>query len=250
MPENLAQEQTMETRRYDLPIAATLRLQSRSGKVVVIAEGRDDVEAETDDLEAFAEDGGRTLLVRSSRGGSKPLTVRCPIETDVVIGTQSASVKLSGRLGLVHVTTMSGSIEVESAEELDLRTMSGNVDVGTCRGRCRLSAVSGTVNVGQSDRTAVGTVSGSIKIGKVLGDVKARSVSGSIDMRASGDSAIAVKTVSGRVRIALPAGTEPATFFKTRGHVTCDFPRGDDCRIEAASLSGAIEIVSTPSGAA
>jgi DUF4097 and DUF4098 domain-containing protein YvlB len=233
----------METRRYDLPVAATLRLQSRSAKVHVIAEGRDDVEAETDELEAFAEDDGRTLLVRSARSGTKPLTVRCPIETDVVIGTQSGNVTLQGRLGLVHVTTMSGSIELESAEEADLRTMSGSIEVGTCRGKCRLSAISGKVTVGQSDKTAVGTVSGSIKIDRVSGDVKARSVSGSIEMRASGDSAIAVKTVSGKVRIELPRGTEPATHFKTRGHVTCDFPAGDDCRIEAASLSGAIEVV-------
>jgi DUF4097 and DUF4098 domain-containing protein YvlB len=211
--------------------------------VHVIAEGRDDVEAETDELEAFAEDGGRTLLVRSARNGSKPLTVRCPIETDVTIGTQSGDAKLEGLLGLISVTTMSGSIELESAEEADLRTMSGSIAVGTCRGKCRLSAISGKVTVGQSDKTAVGTVSGSIKIERVSGDIKARSVSGSIDMRASGDSAIFVKTVSGRVRIELPQGTEPATVFKTRGRVLCDFPPGHDCRIEAASLSGAIEIV-------
>lgn len=233
----------MERRRYDLAVAATLRVQSRSGRVHIIAEPRDDVDAETDALEAFSEDGGRTLLVRSSRGGTKPLVVRCPIETDVVVGTQSGSVKVEGRVGNVHVTTMSGSIAVESAEDMDLRTMSGGITVGVCRGRCRLSSVSGGVNVSQADSTAVGTVSGSIKLERVQGDVRARSVSGSIEMAASGDSPIAVKTISGRVHITLPPGTEPATHFKTRGHVHCDFPSGDDCRIEAASLSGTIEIV-------
>jgi DUF4097 and DUF4098 domain-containing protein YvlB len=233
----------METRRYDLPVAATLRLQSRSAKVHVIAEGRDDVEAETDELEAFAEDGGRTLLIRSARGGSKPLTVRCPLETDVMVGTQAGNVKVEGRAGAVHVTTMSGSIEVESADEADLRTMSGNVEVGACRGACRASAISGRVTVGDAEATRASTVSGSIKIDRVSGDVKVRSVSGSIDMKASGDSPIAVKTVSGRVQIELPKDCEPQTFFKTRGRVTCDFPRGHDCRIEAASLSGSIEIV-------
>lgn len=233
----------MERRRYDLPVAATLRLQSRSGRVHVIAEARDDVDAETDSLEAFSEDGGRTLLIRSSRGGAKPLVVRCPLETDVVIGTQSGSVKGEGRLGVVRVTTMSGSIQVESAEEADLRTMSGSIEVGACRGSCRASAISGKVSVGSADAAAANTVSGSIKLDRVHGSVKARSVSGSIEMRASGDSPIAVKTVSGKVRIELPPGTEPATYFKTRGHVLCDFPRGDDCRIEAASLSGNIEVV-------
>lgn len=233
----------METVRVDLPVAVTLRLQSRSGKLLLVAESRDDVQAETDAVNHFFDDDGRTLVVRSKHGGSKPLTVRCPIETDVVIGTQSAAVKLEGRLGVVRVTTMSGNVEVEDAEELDVRTMSGSIQVGTCRGRCRLNAISGGVSVRDADVALATTVSGSIKLSRVAGDVRARSVSGTIEMRASGDSPIAVKTVSGKVRIALPEGTEPQTFFKTRGNVRCDFPRGSDCRIECASLSGSIEVV-------
>jgi DUF4097 and DUF4098 domain-containing protein YvlB len=233
----------METRRIDLPVAVALRVQSRGGNVSVIAESRDDVEASTDDVKTFLDDGGRTLVVRSGGGGSKPLTVRCPIDTDLAVGTQSGSVSLQGRLGSVRVTTMSGSIELLDADEADLRTMSGNIAVGVCRGRCRLNAISGRVTVAEADMTSASTVSGSIKLERVLGDVRARSVSGSIEMNVSGDSPIAVKTVSGRVRIVLPRGVEPQTFFKTRGHVTCDLPRGGDCRIDAVSLSGAIEVV-------
>lgn len=233
----------MESRTYDLPVAVTLRLQSRSGKVHVIAEPRDDVAAETDALESFLDDRGRTLVVRSSRGGSKPLTIRCPVETDVHIGTQSGPVTLEGRFGSVHVTTMSGSIVLGDAEEADVRTMSGAIDVGTVRGRVRLNAISGKVTAVSVEDASASTVSGSIRLDRVLGDVRARTVSGSIDMNASGDSVITVKTVSGRVRIVLPEGTEPATVFKTRGHVRCDFARGSDCRIEAASLSGSIEVV-------
>jgi DUF4097 and DUF4098 domain-containing protein YvlB len=233
----------MQTVHLDLPVAFTLRLQSRSGRVHVIAEPRDDVEAETDAVDSFFDDDGRALVLRSARGGSKPLTVRCPVETDVVIGTQSAAVRLDGRFGSVRVTTMSGTIELQDAEEADLRTMSGTIDVGTCRGRCRLNAISGGVNIGEADIASASTVSGSIRIERVLGDVRARTVSGSIDMNASGDSPIAVKTVSGKVRIALPQGTEPQTSFRTRGHVRCDFPSGGDCRIDAASLSGSIEVV-------
>jgi DUF4097 and DUF4098 domain-containing protein YvlB len=233
----------MDTRRLDLPVAVTLRLQSRSGKVLVIAEPRDDVEAETDDVHSFVDDNGRTLVVRSGRGGTKPLTVRCPIETDLVIGTQSAPVKLEGRVGSARVTTMSGSVEVDEAEELDVRTMSGSIEVGVCRGRCRLNAISGRVTVGDADEAQTSTVSGSIKLSRVAGGVQARSVSGTIEMRASGDSPIAVKTVSGKVHIVLPEGTEPHTIFRTRGNVRCDFPRGSDCRIECASLSGSIEVV-------
>ena len=233
----------METRRYDLPVAITLKLQSRSGRVHAIAESRDDIEAETDSLESFLDDNGRTLVIRSSRGGSKPLTVRCPIDTDVVIGTHSGSVSLEGRFGIVRATTMSGNVSLADAEEADVRTMSGSIEVGTVRGRVRLNAISGKVTAVEVDSAMTSTVSGLIKLEKVLGDVRARSVSGSIDMHASGDSAIAVKTVSGRVRIILPEGTEPTTMFKTRGNVRCDFAQGRDCRIDAVSLSGSIEVV-------
>lgn len=233
----------METRRFDLPVAVTLRLQSRSGRVLVIAEPREDVEAETDDLESFGEDGGQTLVIRSSRGGSKPLTVRCPVDTDVVISTHSGAIRLEGKYGSVYANTMSGNIEVDDAEEADLRSMSGGLTIGTCRGRCRMNAVSGKVTGGEVDATYANTISGSIKLDRVNGDVRAKTVSGSIDMAASGDSNIAVKTVSGRVRIVLPEGTEPQTSFKTRGRVRCEFNSGRDCRIEAASLSGSIDVV-------
>jgi DUF4097 and DUF4098 domain-containing protein YvlB len=233
----------METRTYDLPVAVALRLQSRAGRVRVIAEGRDDVEAETDELESFSDDHGRVLVIRSSRGGSKDLTVRVPIETDVSVGTQSGSVAFEGRLGAVHATTMSGNIDVADADEVDARTMSGSIEVGTVRGRCRLYTISGRLTLGEADQASLSTVSGGIKLGRVHGDVRARSVSGSIEMRASGDSPILVKTVSGKVRIVLPEGTAPSTHFKTRGSVRCDFPRGADCRIDAASLSGSIEVV-------
>lgn len=233
----------METRRLDLPVGVILRLQSRSGKVLVIAEAREDVEVEADAIETRVEDGGNALLVRSSRGGSKPLTVRCPIDTDVQVGTQSAPVRAEGKFGAISVTTMSGGIEVEDAEELDARSLSGKVTVGRCRGRCRLNAVSGKIHGGDVDTAYAQSVSGSITFDRVLGDVRAKTVSGSIDLNALGDGEIAVKTISGKVRIALPEGTEPHTVFKTRGSVRCDFREGRDCRVEAHSLSGSIEVV-------
>jgi DUF4097 and DUF4098 domain-containing protein YvlB len=240
----VGREPGMETVNIDLPVAVTLRVQSRSGKVHVIAEPRDDVQAETDHVEHFLDDGGSTLVVRSARGGTKPMTVRCPVDTDIHCGTQSGSVKLEGRFGTVRVTTMSGGIEVDEADEADLRTMSGSLTIRECHGRSRLNAVSGSITAGDVDTMSAGTISGSIKVRKVLGDVRAKTVSGGIELGASGGGTIALKTVSGFMRITLPKGTEPQTIFKTRGNVRCDCPRGNDCRIEAASLSGSIEVLS------
>lgn len=233
----------MDTKIFDLPIAARLRVQSRSGRVHVIAEGRDDVHVETDRPEAFFDEAAQVLTVRSSRGGSKPITVRCPIDTDVEVGTQSAAVRLEGKLGAVAVSTMSGGIDVQESDESDLRSMSGTISLGTCHGRCRVNNVSGSVTGGAADDLHASTVSGSIKFERVLGEVRARTVSGSVEFEATGAAPIAVKTVSGKVRITLPEGTEPQTVFKTHGRVRCDLTPGRDCRIDATSLSGSIEII-------
>jgi DUF4097 and DUF4098 domain-containing protein YvlB len=227
------------------PKGSGLRVQARSGRVHVIAEERDDVLAETDVVEYFGEENGEVLVVRSAKGGSKQLTVRCPIGTDVDAGTQSGSVRLEGPFGSIRVTTISGNIEVDKAEDADMRTMSGKISIGSCHGRCRMNAVSGNVTGGEVESATASSVSGSIKIGRVNADLRARTVSGSVDVAACGDSPIAVKTVSGRVRIELPEGTAPETHFRTRGHISCDLPKGRDCRIDAASLSGSIEVVAT-----
>lgn len=232
----------MDTQRYQLPVAVTLRVQSRSGKVHVIAEPREDVEAQGDRLQGTEEDEGRTLQVRSGRG-SGALTVRCPVGTDVVVGTHSGSVRLEGRFGDVSVTTMSGAIEVDASDAADLRTMAGNITVGDCDGKCRASTVSGRVTGGRVGAASVSAMSGSIRFEHVAGEFKARSVSGSIEAACGGDGAIKLKTVSGKVRITLPEGVEPDTCCKSMsGRVFCDLPPGRDCRIDAVSVSGTIEV--------
>ena len=234
----------MDVEHFDLPVAVTLRIQSRSGKVDVIAEPREDVLVEGDGFDAREADGGATLELRSGRGGSKQITVRCPIGTDVAIGTHSGGIRTSGELGALSATTMSAHIEVERADEADLRAGSGNISVGDVRGRIRMNTMSGKIDAGTLGACACGTMSGSIRIERVIGPFKARTVSGSIEAKCDGEGPIAVKTVSGKVQIGLPDGTTVARRFKTiSGRVRCPFPEGDDCRIEAMTVSGAIELV-------
>ncbi|HZP58332.1 MAG TPA: DUF4097 family beta strand repeat-containing protein [Dehalococcoidia bacterium] len=232
----------MDKRRFELPVAVGLSLQSRSGKVRVIAEPRDDVEAEGDRLNVSGGEGGEPLQIRAGMG-TGALTVRCPAGTDINVGTHSGSVRLEGRFGEVSVTTMSGNIEIESADAVDSRTMSGSIRVGACAGRCRASTVAGKLAIGRAGSASVSTMSGSVSIDEVAGALKARSVSGSIVAACGCEGPIAVKTVSGKVHLGLPEGTAPDACFKTMGHVECGFPAGDDVHIEAMSISGTIEVV-------
>ncbi len=234
----------MDTQRYDLPVAVALRIQSRSGKVEVIAEPREDVLVEGEGFDAREVEDGAALEIRSGRGGSKPLLVRCPVGTDAVIGTHSGAIRTEGELGMVSATTMSATIDVDRADEADLRTGSGNIKVGAIRGRCRMNSMSGKIEGGTLGACACGTMSGSIRIERVIGPLKARTVSGSVEANCEGEGSIAVKSVSGKVQIGLPEGTSVQRRFKTiSGRVRCPFPEGDDCSIEAMTVSGSIELV-------
>lgn len=234
----------MDTQRYDLPVAVTLRIQSRSGKIDVTAEPREDVLVEGEGFEAREAEGGSALEIRSGRGGSRPLSVRCPVGTDVVIGTHSGGIRTEGELGIVSATTMSAPIDVDRADEADLRTGSGNIKLAGTQGRCRMNTMSGKIEAGTVGACSCGTMSGDIRIGLVIGPLKARTVSGSIEASCRGEGSIAVKTVSGRVTIELPEGTALHRRFKTiTGRVRCPFPEGDDLNVEAMSVSGSIDLV-------
>jgi DUF4097 and DUF4098 domain-containing protein YvlB len=230
--------------RFDLPVAVILRLHARSGDIDVIGEPRDDVAVEGDHFHAEPSADGTSLEIRAGRAGSKSLKVRCPAGTDVVVGTQSGTVRLAGDLGVVSVTTASGGIEVDHADEADLRTAAGSIKLRTCGGRCRMNSLSGSVTAGDVGAASAGTVSGSISLGHVAGSMRVRSVSGSIEAACEGEGTIEVKTVSGKVRITMPEGTGVSSRFKTMaGKVRNPFPPGSDCRVDAMSVSGTIELV-------
>jgi hypothetical protein len=234
----------VSSQRYDLPVAVALRIQSRSGRVDVVAEPRDDVLVEGEGFDAREIDGGATLEIRSGRGGSKSISVRCPVGTDVAIGTHSGAIHTEGELGILSATTMSATIDVDRADEADLRTGSGSIRVRGVRGRCRMNTMSGRIEAGMLGACSCGTMSGAIRLDRVVGRLNVRTVSGSIDANCEGEGAIHVKSVSGKVQIGLPEGTSVSRRFKTiSGRVRCPFPEGDDCSVEAMTVSGAIDLV-------
>src|SRR6266550_7857899 len=98
-----------------------LRVTTRSGSVRIEAEDRADVVAESRKVTLVSEGSVVSVDARS-----ESVALRCPTGCDVVVGTLSGSVQLTGRLGHVRVTAKSGSIDVEEVESADLRTLSGS----------------------------------------------------------------------------------------------------------------------------
>ena len=189
-----------------LGIAAPLRVRigAFSGDVRVAAESRSDVVVDRGVVAATAEDGSVEI---GPRRASDAVTVRCPVGADVMIGTQSGSVELSGRFGAVAVTSESGSIRVVRASDADLRTVSGAVELDECDGRCRISTTSGRIVVGATGDVEVSTTSGSISVNGSAGTVEVHSVSGSVSLASSGRAAVKATTVSGSITIRLPRAT-------------------------------------------
>ena len=230
-----------------VPGFAELRINTRSGRVEVTAEERSDLLIESDApirKDKIEVDATGRVTLRSSRGGSGWLEIRCPIGTDVVIGTVSGKVRLAGRIGDARINTVSGGIEVERAESLDARSISASIEVGTCTGSCRLQTKSGRATIGTAGDCHVSTMSGQIRLDDATGEVRAHTASGRVHVGTQGKGDVAVKTLSGAVKVELPPDVHPdAKLRSLSGRPRCDCEPGADCRVAISSLSGRIEVV-------
>jgi DUF4097 and DUF4098 domain-containing protein YvlB len=222
-----------------------LRLETRSGRVLVTAEQREDLQVEEglrspEDIER----DGPELTLKSGGFGSKSLQVRCPEGTDLVISSLSGQVDVRGRAGAVLVSTASASIEVERALTADLRTLSGTIGLGACSGRCRLRTKSGKVRVGATGQADVATVSGSITVTRAAGDVAAKTVSGNVQVEALGAHDLAVRTVSGGISVTFPRAVHPNARIRVlSGRPRVECAAGHDCAVDIVSVSGRVEVV-------
>lgn len=218
-----------------------VRVSASSGSVRVTAEPRTDVTVDRGGVIVPTTDGA--IEVRAGRP-SDAVDVRCPAGSDVVIGTRSGGVELSGRFGAVGVTSQSGSIRVATVAEADLRTVSGVVEVGACDGRCRVSTTSGRITVGATGDTEISTTSGSVRVDAAAGTVQVRSVSGTVAVASSAQGPVSVSTVSGRITISLPPGVRPRVRSSGRGKVRSRVEPGDDVVIDVANVSGTVDLAS------
>ena len=220
--------------------SAPLKITTRSGTVRVVAAAGSELAVEGGTIDLL-DDG--TIHIRRERS-SNVIDVRCPLGSDVTVGTASGKVELLGALGTVRVATVSGRIHVAEADRIDLRTKSGKVDIEACAGECRIMTKSAAVHVGRADRATVAVVSGIVLLERVRG-AEVKTVSGKVLVGSTGGERISVHTVSGKVEIRVPAATRPATRLRSlSGKIQCDLSPGDDFEVAVVSVSGAIRVSS------
>ncbi len=225
---------------------ARVRVNGRSGKVLLEAMAREDILLPGTGAEAVSEERDADGVVTLTPGGrgSRKLHAQLPLGAELTVGTASGAVELRGKFGTVRVTTASGSILVEHAERADLRSEHGSVELGHCGGRCRIQTRSGKARVDDTERAEIATVSGKVDLKHAGGPVVVRSVSGKVDVGAEGHSDIAVQTMSGSVTVSLPADARPdARLRSLSGKRSCELEEGHDCTVAVETLSGKIEVV-------
>jgi DUF4097 and DUF4098 domain-containing protein YvlB len=146
----------------------------------------------------------------------------------------SLDVGARGPLGSLRVRTASGDVEAEDVVRLEASTASGDLRVALVR-----TVLSGSV------------ASGDLRIERVGGDVDFGSASGDVSIGRCDGSSIAIRSLSGDVRIGLPSGIRVDPEISTlSGRVVLPKPSGPDgaagerrpVRLRLKTVSGDIRV--------
>jgi hypothetical protein len=200
-----------------------------SGVIQVVATKRALRAADLDRIviERSPTDGG--LLIRTRKpatllSASVDFQITVPADTRLRLDTGAGSVEVRGLSGDVDVDTGSGSVELEDiSAAVDAQSGSGNMTVRGSAGPVRLD-----------------TGSGSIEVEDTAGDLDAHTGSGSIRVRdASGRARL--DTGSGSIRYqGSPSGE--CRFETGSGSITLELPDDLSVEIDLATGSGDIDV--------
>lgn len=154
------------------------------------------------------------------------LDIKLPSDADLDVNTVSANIDIDGHRGPQRIESVSGEIELTLSErEADVQSVSGNIDArgGQAQIEAQLSSVSGDVKVrGFNGDIEVETVSGDMDIRDVQArDAEFESVSGDIDLTITLAS-------NGRLEMETVSGDIGLAFIGgTRGRFRIDSHSGD-----------------------
>lgn len=204
-----------------------VRIETTSGDLSVSGWDENEVSVHSPEGRAGAQQGGNGLEIRSGPGGTSDLRVRVPHRCDLELRAVSGDVDLKDVEGQVSIQTTSGDISALSLRgALHVHTVSGHADVR----RSHLRGVS------------IDTVSGAGVIESPLddeGEYSMRSVSGNLSLLVPEDQAFTVHTSSrsGKLTCALPHEIDD----KTRGRVDARI-NGGGVGFHVRSTSGNMRI--------
>jgi DUF4097 and DUF4098 domain-containing protein YvlB len=159
---------------------------------------------------------GISISIGDFKFGSTELHVKAkvPHGSSAAIKTATADAKLRGRYATLNTKSASGDLVVTGEIE-------GDADVKTVSGDVRLGSVGGAVH-GQS-------VSGDFTTGAVEGSVEMKSVSGDVRFDSVREGTVTVQSVSGDIDVGVAAGTNlDVDAGSVSGDLTSEVPLGSE----------------------
>jgi DUF4097 and DUF4098 domain-containing protein YvlB len=239
-------------------------------KAVVDVQPYDDTSASREAAErTLVEMRGSALHVESPeqgwrirRSGRIRVDIHLPEDSIVNVRLASADGRFEGRYGDTAIDSGSGDVTVgQVAGTLRIRTGSADVHVGQVEGPGSVASGSGDVVIGYvAADVAVDTASGDITVDRADGSMRARSASGDVRVGAVRRGNVELTTISGDVRLGIPAGTSVWLDLSTAsGSTRSDLDHGGtpptadaapDLNLRVRTASGDIELRRVPAPAA
>lgn len=129
---------------------------------------------------------GKAGLFR--KGGHIDARIVVPAGSRARLTSGSADMVTRGPLGDVKAESGSGEVEIEAGADVEVKTGSGDINVGAVSGRANVKSGSADVEIGGIDRDAdILTGSGDVVVRSVGGQLKLKAGSGDVSLQQGGD---------------------------------------------------------------
>lgn len=196
-----------EAARIEVDLATT-DLEIRVGAPDVVEIDLDVRDPDAVEIDQF----GSTVTIRARRGrggrrhGGR-ISVEVPAGSDLELRTATGSIRVRGDVGAVSIRTASADVAVERARRLEVVTATGDVRVGAVDGSASCTTVSGDVVLGRvAGRLDGSSTSGDVEVERVCGEVDVVTTSGDVEIACCEGDQLAMRSVSGDLRVGLPTG--------------------------------------------
>jgi DUF4097 and DUF4098 domain-containing protein YvlB len=191
----------------------------------------------------------RSWLPRSS-GGAIDLTIELPERSHVHGRAALADFAAEGPLGDARIKTGMGSIRIDEADTVNLKTGIGDIAVERATGHADVTTGSGDVRLGTLGTSAVVKNSnGDTRVGVAGGDLRVSAANGDIDVDVARGGIIA-KSANGDVRLGEAQRGSSVVLETSLGDLEVGIPDGIaawlDVRASAGKVRNALDAASPP----
>jgi len=224
----------------ELPSGSVLVTAGQSGTVSLSVDGS------TPDALDISQVGDSIAIRAKRRGRSARLAIDVPVGTDVNVKGASVDIVARGALGALRIRSASGDVRADDVVRADVTLASGDTRFEVVRDGADFRATSGDITLGRvGGRLAASLASGDLRIEDLGGDCDVQTASGDVNVRRYTGSSLAVRTVSGDVRVGLPSGIRVEPEISTlSGKVSLPSPTADAANDERRTVKVRLRTVS------